>query len=76
MERFIEQARRDYLGTPTRIAVGFDKYGEEHVVIEMAQAGSNPPMYLDWIGGKFASEPDEMEEPPLAGMRWKKIAQK
>ena len=34
-KRFIEQARADYMGTPKRIARCRDRYGEEHVVIEM-----------------------------------------
>lgn len=58
-DRFIEQAREDYEGTPTHIAFTTDRYGEKHVVIKMSSG-----YYLDWIGAELAEEPDEWEDVP------------
>lgn len=58
-QRFIDQARSDYQGTPEAIAFTTDAYGEQHVVIRMSSG-----YYLDWIGAEFATEPDEWEEQP------------
>ena len=58
-ERFIAQARKDYLGNPEAIAFTTDACGEKHVVIRMSSG-----YYLDWIGAELAPEPDEWEGPP------------
>jgi len=58
-QRFIDQARSDYEGTPTHIAFTTDACGEEHVVIRMSSG-----YYLDWIGAELAPEPDEWEGQP------------
>lgn len=71
-QRFIEQARADYLGKPLRIARCVDSCGEEHVVIEMGLGAS--VHYLDWIGADLAPEPDELgDELPFTGLKWKAI---
>lgn len=73
-ERFIDQARKDYMGEPHRIARCQDKYGEQHVIIEMVLSHGQKH-YLDWIGAEFAREPDEFgDEPPFQRLKWKKIA--
>ena len=41
-ERFIAQARKDYLGNPEAIAFTTDACGEKHVVIRMSSG-----YYLD-----------------------------
>ena len=58
-QRFIDQARKDYEGTPEAIAFTTDACGEQHVVIRMSSG-----YYLDWIGAELAPEPDEWEEQP------------
>lgn len=58
-ERFIEQARKDYMGTPEAIAFTTDACGEKHVVIRMSSG-----YYLDWIGAEYADQPDEWEGLP------------
>ena len=70
--RFIEQARADYMGTPKRIARCRDRYGEEHVVIEMVLDKSTGPVhYLDWIGAEHADQPDEFgDEAPFPNLKW------
>jgi hypothetical protein len=68
-QRFIEQARSNYAGTPEAIAWAYDKYDEIHVVIRMS-----PGYYLDWIGGEYADEPDEFEEQPAGlNLNWRAI---
>ena len=58
-QRFIDQARKDYEGTPEAIAFTTDAYGEQHVVIRMSSG-----YYLDWIGAELATEPDEWDCQP------------
>ena len=65
-DRFIAQARKDYLGSPNRIAWSTDKYGEKHVVIEMIWPDGQK-YYLDWIGAEYADQPDEFGETPPDG---------
>lgn len=71
-DRFIQQARAEYAGEPRRIARCRDDAGEEHVIIEMKE-GSRPAFWLDWIGAELAEEPDEWDELPFSGLKWKKI---
>jgi oxalate decarboxylase/phosphoglucose isomerase-like protein (cupin superfamily) len=71
--RFIEQARSDYIGVPSRIAHCTDNFGEHHVIIENSLPNGGK-IYLDWIGAEFASEPDEFgDEMPFKNLRWRKI---
>lgn len=73
-DRFIEQARADYLGKPKRIARCQDRYGEEHVVIEMV-LDNEDVHYLDWIGAEHADQPDEFgDEAPFSNLKWSYIA--
>lgn len=76
-DRFIAQARADYQGKPKRIARCRDRYGEEHVVIEMVLDKSTGPWscgdvyYLDWIGAEHADQPDEFgDEAPFPNLKW------
>lgn len=72
-QRFIDQARDDYLGTPHRIARCTDSCGEVHVIIEM-RVGEDTRHYLDWIGGELADQPDEFgDQLPFKGLKWAPI---
>lgn len=71
-ERFIQQAREDYQGTPTRIARCMDACGETHVIIESLMEDGTK-FYMDWIGAELASEPDEMEDCPFRGLKWREV---
>lgn len=66
--RFIEEARSDYEGVATRITTQYDHYDEIHIIIEM-KCG-NETYYLDWIGGEYADEPDELEDMPFVDPEW------
>lgn len=69
-DRFIKQARADYVGTPKRIAWHTDQYGERHVVIEM-KLTDGTAHYLDWIGAEYADQPDEFgDEVPFPHLKW------
>lgn len=71
--RFIEQAKTDYEGIPSRIAYHEDHFGECHVIIENSLPNEGK-FYLDWIGAEFASEPDEFgDEMPFENLKWMKI---
>jgi hypothetical protein len=68
--RFIEQARADYMGTPKRIARCRDQYDEEHVVIEM-HTRRGQVYHLDWIGAELAEHPDEFgPDAPFPNLDW------
>jgi hypothetical protein len=69
--RYIEQAKLDYEGKPIAIAEHWDKYDEHHVIVKM-QSGKDT-YYLDWIGGKYADEPDEFDVKPFTNLKWKAI---
>lgn len=72
-QRFIDQARADYDGTPARISAFTDPCGEYHVFIECALSDGTFH-YLDWIGGEYAPEPDEWgDEVPPYDLHWRKI---
>jgi hypothetical protein len=71
MERFLNQAREDYEGSPVRIATHSDKYDEQHVIIEM-NTGSYT-YYLDWIGAEYAPEPDEFLDCPFDNLFWVEV---
>jgi hypothetical protein len=68
VNRYIEQANADYEGEALAITEHWDRYGEHHVIVKMSNG-----YYLDWIGGKYAEEPDEFDEVPFKNLRWKKI---
>ena len=69
-DRFIAQARADYLGKPKRIARCQDRYDEVHVVIEMV-LDNGDVHYLDWIGAEHADQPDEFgDEAPFPNLKW------
>jgi len=72
MQQFIDQAREDYDGVPVRITQHYDRCDEEHVIIEMLSSNGEP-YWLDWIGGAYAPEPDEMDEVPFINLSWTKI---
>lgn len=71
-ERFVKQAREEYMGTPRRVSFFFDGYGEEHVVVEMHQGGK-PSFWLDWIGAELADQPDEHLDPPALAKGWQVV---
>lgn len=69
--RYIEQANTDYEGKAVAITEHWDVYGEHHVIVKM-KSGKDT-YYLDWIGGKYAEEPDEFDEEPFNNLKWNKI---
>lgn len=71
LEKFIKQATEDYQGKCTRIAEYNDKYDEYHVIIEK-KLGKDM-IYLDWVGGDLAEQPDEFDKPPFKNLEWKNI---
>ena len=73
-DRFVDQLRKDYMGTPARIAWATDKYGEKHVVIESILKDGTK-FYFDWIGAEYADMPDEYGDTPPEDLKliWKPI---
>ena len=69
MNRYIAQAKADYEGKPMAIADHWDQYDEHHVIIKMDCGKEH--YYLDWIGGKYAEEPDEFDILPFANINWR-----
>lgn len=74
-QRFIDQARADYSGTPHRIARCEDRCGEVHVIVEMRAGaiGEAGTYWLDWIGAELADQPDEFDELPFRGLKWNAV---
>jgi hypothetical protein len=69
--RYIEQAKADYEGEPIAITEHWDRYDEHHVIIKMKCGKEH--YYLDWIGGKYANEPDEFDKLPFTIRKWRKL---
>lgn len=67
MQRFFDQAK-DYEGKVVAYTQHWDQYDEHHVILKMSSG-----YYLDWIGGEYAEEPDEFDEPPFANLHWTKV---
>lgn len=67
MQYYIEQAA-EYEGEVVAYAEHWDQYDEHHVILKMDSG-----YYLDWIGGAYAEEPDEFDEPPFKNLRWRNI---
>ena len=70
--RYIKEANEEYEGEAVAIAHHYDQYDEHHVIVKMKY--NDEIYYLDWIGGEYAEEPDEMgEDMPFKNLRWQTV---
>lgn len=78
VQRYLEQARRDYEGKPDATATLTDQYGESIVLVRMRH-NDGRAYVLAWLGAEHAESPDEYDADDLPDdwrVTWQKLHRK